>query len=79
MFYTYGKSSADELNNLQNVITPVAVNHILNIARSEQSSHNITPPGGSHQRLYNFQRKDKIKDFIIINQVVSNVRCVIKE
>ena len=34
-----------------------------NIARSEQSSHT---PGGSHQR------KDKtVKDFIILNQVVS--------
>ena len=41
----------------------------LNIARSEQSSHT---PGGSHQRLQHFQRKDKIvKDFIILNQVVS--------
>ena len=40
-----------------------------NIARSEQSSHT---PGGSHQRLQHFQRKDKIvKDFIILNQVVS--------
>ena len=39
-----------------------------NIARSEQSS---LPPGGSHQRLKHFQRKDKIvKDFIILNQVV---------
>ena len=42
---------------------------MLNIARSEQSSHT---PGGSHQRLKHFQRKDKIvKDFIIPNQVVS--------
>ena len=41
----------------------------LNIARSEQSSHT---PGGSHQRLKHFQRKDKIvKDFTIPNQVVS--------
>ena len=40
-----------------------------NIARSEQSSHT---PGGSHQGLKHFQRKDKIvKDFIILNQVVS--------
>ena len=40
-----------------------------NIARSEQSLHT---PGGSHQRLYYFQRKDKIfKDFVILNQVVS--------
>ena len=40
-----------------------------NIARSEQSSHT---PGGSHQRLKHFQRKDKIfKDFIILDQVVS--------
>ena len=37
--------------------------------RSEQSSHT---PGSSHQRLIYFQRKDKIvKDFIILNQVVS--------
>ena len=42
---------------------------IKNIARSEQSSHT---PGDSHQRLKHFQRKDKIvKDFIILNQVVS--------
>ena len=42
---------------------------VQNIARSEQSSHT---PGGSHQRLKHFQRKDKIvKDFIILNQVVS--------
>ena len=42
---------------------------IENIARSEQSSHT---PGGSHQRLYHFQRRDKIvKDFTILNQVVS--------
>ena len=41
----------------------------VNIARSEQSSHT---PGGSHQRLQHFQRKDKIvKVFIILNQVVS--------
>ena len=41
----------------------------LNIARSEQSSHT---PGGSHQRLKHFQRKDKIvKDFIFPNQVNS--------
>ena len=41
----------------------------INIARSEQSSHT---PCGSHQRLKHFQRKDKIvKDFIILNQVVS--------
>ena len=41
----------------------------INIARSEQSSHT---PGGSHQRLKHFQRKDKIiKDLIILNQVVS--------
>ena len=41
----------------------------VNIARSEQSSHT---PGGSHQRLKHFQRKDKIvKAFIILNQVVS--------
>ena len=40
-----------------------------NIARSEQSSHT---PGGSHQRLKQFQRKDKIvKDFIFPNQVNS--------
>ena len=40
-----------------------------NIARSEQSSR---IPGGSHQRFLHFQRKDKIvKDFIILNQVVS--------
>ena len=40
-----------------------------NIARSEQSSHT---PGGSHQRMKHFQRKDKIvKDFIILNQVIS--------
>ena len=40
-----------------------------NIARSERSSH---IPGGSHQRLGNFQRKVKIvKEFIILNQVVS--------
>ena len=40
-----------------------------NIARSEQSSHT---PGGSHQRLKQFQRKDKIvKDFISPNQVNS--------
>ena len=40
-----------------------------NIARSEQSSHT---PGSSHQRLYHFQRKDKIvEDFIILNQVVA--------
>ena len=40
-----------------------------NIARSEQSSHT---PGGSHQRLKHFHRKDKIvKDFIILNQVVA--------
>ena len=40
-----------------------------NIARSEQSSHT---PGGSHQRLKHFQRKDKnFKDLIILNQVVS--------
>ena len=39
------------------------------MARSEQSSHT---PGGSHQSLKHFQRKDKIvKDFIILNQVVS--------
>ena len=31
--------------------------HKINIARSEQSSH---IPGGSHQRLKHFQRKDKI-------------------
>ena len=37
--------------------------------RSEQSSHT---PGGSHQRLLHFQRIDKIvKDFIILNKVVS--------
>ena len=42
---------------------------MLNIAISEQSSHT---PGGSHQRLTHFQRKDKIvKDFIILNQVVA--------
>ena len=42
---------------------------LVNIARNEQSSHT---PGGSHQRLYHFQRKVKIvKDFIILNQVVS--------
>ena len=42
---------------------------IKNIARSEQSSRT---PGGSHQRLKHFQRKDKIvKNFIILNQVVS--------
>ena len=41
-------------------------NHFENIARSEQSSHS---PGCSHQRLYYFQRKDKIvKDFIILNE-----------
>ena len=41
---------------------------ILDIARSEQSSHT---PGGSNQRLKHFQGKDKIlKDFIILNQVV---------
>ena len=40
-----------------------------NIARSEQSSHT---PGGSHQRLLHFQRKDKIvKVLIILNKVVS--------
>ena len=40
-----------------------------NIARSEQSSHT---PGSSHQRLKHFLRKDKVvKDFIILNQVVS--------
>ena len=38
----------------------------LNIARSEQSSHT---PGGSHQRLKHFQRKDKIvENFIILNE-----------
>ena len=42
---------------------------MFNIARSELSSHTHD---GSHQRLYHFQRKDKIvKDFIILNQVVS--------
>ena len=40
-----------------------------NTARREQSSHT---PGGSHQRLLHFQRKDKIvKDFIILTQVVA--------
>ena len=40
-----------------------------NIARSEQSSR---IPSGSHHRLKHFQRIDKIvKDFIILNQVVS--------
>ena len=43
--------------------------NLQNIARSERSSHT---PGGSHQRLKHFQRKDKIvKGFIILNQVVS--------
>ena len=41
----------------------------INIARSEQSSHT---PGGSHQVVTLSEKKDKIvKDFIILNQVVS--------
>ena len=41
----------------------------INIARSERSSHT---PDSSHQRLLHYQRKDKIvKDFIILNKVVS--------
>ena len=52
------------LSHPKNILTPNT-----NIARSEQSSHT---PGSSHQRLQHFQRKDKIvKDFIILNQVVS--------
>ena len=47
----------------------ICSNILQNIARSEQSSHT---PGGSHHGLKHFQRKDKIvKDFIILNQVVS--------
>ena len=42
---------------------------ITNKARSEQSSHT---PGGSHQRMLHFHRKDKlVKNFIILNQVVA--------
>ena len=45
------------------------ISHFLLKTRSERSSHT---PGGSHQRLKHFQRKDKIvKDFIILNQVVT--------
>ena len=56
------------LDDLQFIINH-ASSRITNKARSEQSLHT---PGGSHQRLKHFQRKDKIvKDFIIPNQVVS--------
>ena len=54
---------------IQNAAWPNYYRSLVNIARNEQSSHT---PGGSHQRLKRFQRKDRIvKDFIILNQVVS--------
>ena len=64
-------SQLDTTNKSQEVRPFLAGDHKaqINIARSEQSSHT---PGGSHQRLKHFQRKDKIvKYFIILNQVVS--------
>ena len=39
-----------------------------NIARSEQSSRT---PGGNLQRFNSFREKKIVKDFIILNQVVS--------
>ena len=68
-----GYYNADTKNSIMNTCTVCILENAKfqwkKIARSEQSSHT---PGGSHQRLQHFQRKDKmVKDFIILNQVVS--------